>query len=159
MMRQPAGHTASPRPALFARAQLLGVAALILLVVGGVGLARYMGAGAPAIPAGEPLLARSLSFDDRPDGSIVVRDAVAGDQITLIEPGSNGFIRGTLRALVRERRQHDFGRETAFRLAAWPDGRLTLTDPNNGRMLGLEAFGSTNRDAFARLLTAKEGAP
>jgi hypothetical protein len=34
---------------------------------------------------------------------------------------------------------------------------LTLEDPATGRIIGLEAFGPTNMEAFARLLTA-EGA-
>jgi putative photosynthetic complex assembly protein len=59
---------------------------------------------------------------------------------------------------VRERKLNELGLAGEFRLAAWPDGRLTLTDPSTGRMLGLDAFGSTNREAFARLLLLREGA-
>ena len=33
--------------------------------------------------------------------------------------------------------------------------RLTLEDPTTGRKVEMEAFGITNEEAFARLLTAK----
>jgi hypothetical protein len=59
-----------------------------------------------------------------------------------VEPGTQGFLRGALRALVRERRQHGLGDEQPFRLLAHPDGRLTLEDPATGRPhgpLGLRA--------------------
>jgi putative photosynthetic complex assembly protein len=141
----------------FPLAPLVGAALLLLAVVVAVGVARLAGAGAPAATVGSPVLARQLAFEDRPDGSILVRDAGAGRDVTVLEPGTNGFIRGTLRALVRDRRREEVGGRAPFRLAAWPDGRLTLEDPATGRIIGLEAFGPTNMEAFARLLTA-EGA-
>lgn len=156
-MRQPAGHPIPSRPVLRPRAPLIGIGLLGMIVLG-VALARIAGFGAPVLPAGVPLAARALTFEDRADGSILVRDSVAGTAVTELEPGSNNFIRGTLRALVRERKLNEFGLGTEFRLAAWPDGQLTLTDPSTGRVLGLDAFGSTNREAFARLLTIREGA-
>lgn len=157
-MHQPAGHPSrapgAARPT-FSRAMLMGAVGAVLLTLVGAALARYAGWGTPTVPAGTPLLARSLSFEDQPDGSILVRDGAA--EVAVLAPGGDVFIRGALRALVRERRQHAFGPGIAFDLAAWPDGRLTLTDPTTGRMLGLEAFGSTNAASFARLLLAREG--
>jgi putative photosynthetic complex assembly protein len=157
-MHQPAGHPGSPRPIFLARAPLIGTWLVIVLVVLGTAVARLAGVGAPVPPSGTPVVARSLIFLDQPDGGILVRDGDRQTEVTQLEPGSNNFIRGTLRALARERRQHEIGAGTAFHLAAWPDGRLTLTDPSTGRMVGLDAFGSTNREAFARLLTLREGA-
>ena len=156
-MRQPAGHPIPSRPILRPRAPLIGIGILGLIVVG-VALGRIAGFGTPVPPAGLPLAARALTFEDRADGSILVRDPVAGTAVTELEPGSNAFVRGTLRALVRERKLNELGLGGEFRLAAWPDGRLTLTDPSTGRMLGLDAFGSNNREAFARLLLLREGA-
>lgn len=157
-MHQPAGHPHPPRPVYLARRPLLGVGLVILLVVLGTAAARLAGMGAPVLPAGAPLAARSLVFLDLADGGVLVRDADSQAEVTRLEPGSNNFIRGTLRALARERRQHEIGPGAAVRLAAWPDGQLTLSDPLTGRMLGLDAFGSTNRESFARLLMLREGA-
>jgi len=66
-----------------------------------------------------------------------------------------GFVRGTLRALTRERRQEGQGREAPFRLAAWSNGQLTLDDLATGRRIDLTAFGATNAEVFSRLLTAQ----
>jgi putative photosynthetic complex assembly protein len=141
------------------RGPLIGAGLLVLAVVAATGLGRIAGAGTTT-PRGEtPVLARSLGFEDRADGGILVRDAEAGREIALLEPGSNGFVRGTLRALVRDRRREEIAGHAPFRLAAWPDGRLTLEDPATGTSIGLEAFGATNMAAFARLLTAGRGAP
>lgn len=139
------------------RMPLYSAIALVLTIITVVGLARIAGAGVTSVPAGAPVMTRDLLFEDRTDGSILVRDANLGRDVTVLEPGSNGFVRGTLRALVRDRRREEIGGHSAFRLAAWPDGRLTLEDPATGRSIGLEAFGVTNMEAFARFLTA-EGA-
>ena len=47
--------------------------------------------------------------------------------------------------------------QTPFRLSAWSDGRLTLDDPATARHIELQAFGSTNTEVFAQLLTAHGG--
>ena len=72
--------------------------------------------------------------------------------VTVLAPGSNGFIRGVLRGLVRERKRRGIGAETPFRLSYLTDGRLLLADPATGRVIDLGAFGPTNTAAFARLL-------
>ena len=64
-------------------------------------------------------------------------------------PETNGFLRGTMRGLARQRVRQDADRDIPFRLTEWADGRLTLEDPTTGRMVEMEAFGSTNEDAFA----------
>jgi putative photosynthetic complex assembly protein len=140
------------------RGPLIGAVALVLAVLTVVGVGRISGAGVTSATEGVPLLARELIFADRPDGSILVSDADAGSDVAVLAPGSNGFVRGALRALVRDRRREDVGGRSPFHLAAWPDGRLTLEDPSTGRVVGLEAFGPTNMAAFARLLTADGGA-
>ena len=141
------------------RGALIGAGALILTVLVVTGLGRMAGAGTTTPHAGTPVLARSLGFEDRADGAILVRDAEAGRDIAVLEPGTNGFVRGTLRALVRDRRREEITGRAPFRLAAWPDGRLTLEDPATGISIGLEAFGPTNMEAFARLLVAGRSTP
>ena len=149
--------SAPPNGSAFPRLPLMGAAALVLAIVTAVGVARMAGAGVNSPTTGAPLVERELAFEDRRDGSILVRDAGSGRDVAVLEPGSNGFIRGTLRALVRERRREDLGGHAPFRLAAWADGRLTLEDPATGRTVGLEAFGPTNMEAFARLLAHEGG--
>ncbi len=75
-----------------------------------------------------------------------------GHLIDTVAPETNGFLRGTLRALVRERRQYGVGDEVPFRLLRGADGSLILYDPAIGRRLDLRAFGPTNAGAFASLL-------
>ena len=67
------------------------------------------------------------------DGSIQVTDARTGQVAASVEPGTNGFIRGTLRGLARERKRQGIGIEPPFMLTRWADGRLSLEDPTTGR--------------------------
>ena len=97
---------------------------------------------------------RSLRFEDMRNGSIQVTDARTGKVAASVEPGTNGFIRGTLRGLARERKRRGIGIEPPFMLTRWADGRISLEDPETGRVIELDAFGPTNGEAFAQLLTA-----
>jgi len=85
-------------------------------------------------------------------GGIDVIDARTGRRIDELRPGADGFIRATLRGLARERMRRHLGADVPFRLALRTDGTLTLEDPATSRILELEAFGTTNSGAFARLL-------
>ena len=58
-----------------------------------------------------------------------------------------------MRGLARERKRREIGPEPPFRLARAADGRLWLEDPSTGRRIDFIAFGPTNAQAFARLLT------
>ena len=84
-----------------------------------------------------------------------MQEAAGGAEIIRLEPGTNSFIRATLRGLVRERRMGELGPQAPFRLAAWNDGRLTLEDMATGRIIDIVAFGPTQTEAFARLLSAR----
>ena len=65
----------------------------------------------------------------------------------------NGFIRGVLRGLARERRQHEVGAEPPFRLTRWDEWPADARGPRNRpRGSSSRRSGQTNRDAFARLL-------
>ncbi|WP_203071691.1 photosynthetic complex assembly protein PuhC [Falsiroseomonas ponticola] len=105
---------------------------------------------------GEVSAQRELLFADRADGGVTVTDARTGQAIGELAPGEDGFIRGALRGLVRERRIGGLGPEAPFRLTGWSDGRLTLEDPATGTRLDLAAYGATNAEAFARFLSTKE---
>lgn len=100
----------------------------------------------------EPVAAVSLFFDDRDDGSVVVTEADSGVVLDVLEPGSNGFLRGAMRTLVGARRASDMGRETPFLLEQMPNGQLLLSDPATHRYIDLRAFGPTNAEAFGRFI-------
>jgi putative photosynthetic complex assembly protein len=140
-------------PAPFPRAPLLGAALLLLFALGAVSVVRLTGVGASRMPDAPAVVARDLRFEDRPDGSIAVVDARDG-YVVDIATGANGFLRGTLRGLVRERKRQGIGSELPFRLIARADGRLTLEDPATGRRIDLESFGPTNAGVFGQLLAA-----
>ena len=100
----------------------------------------------------DEVASRDLLFQDQPDGAIVVVDAEAAEEIERVEPGTNGFLRATVRGLARERKSRGLGPETPFRLTYWDDGRLSLDDLATGERINLEAFGPTNAGVFAALL-------
>jgi putative photosynthetic complex assembly protein len=106
-------------------------------------------------PAGTPVAQRSLMFEDKADGSIVVHDAPSGNAIAVLAPNTNGFIRTTMRG-ISHAGAHEFAVPAhAVLLTLWNDGRLTLDDPLSGRHLELEAFGKDNAGAYAALLTGR----
>lgn len=98
------------------------------------------------------LAERMLRFDDLPNGDIAIFDADTGHRIDTLAPGQDNFMRGMVRALVRQRRKAGLGRDIPFRLTAHRDGHLLFGDPATGERLDLGSFGSQNAGDFARLL-------
>lgn len=143
-----------PAPPPLPRLPLLAAAALLIASLVSVAAVRWSGAGVH-MPDAEPVATRLLRFEDRPDGSIAVIDGVSGRLLEQVR-GEQGFLRGSLRALTRERRMREVGPLPPFALTARADGRLTLMDPSTGARLDLESFGPTNAAVFARLLTLKQ---
>jgi len=141
-------HSVSPLP----RGAKIVVAATILATIAFVATFRLTG-GDPSVaaPAAE-VSAREFRFDDRPDGSVAVLDGRSGAELDTLAPGTHGFLRGALRALVHERRGAGIGADTPFRLVRHADGRIALEDPAVSRRLWLDAFGPTNAATFSRLL-------
>lgn len=103
-----------------------------------------------------PLAAYELRFEDNPDGSVSVYLADDDVEVDVLEPGGSSFVRGVLRAMARERRQHDISPDAPFRISRLPQNRLLIEDPSTGRRIPLEAFGPDNVAAFRRLLDAAE---
>jgi putative photosynthetic complex assembly protein len=137
---------------------LWGAAALIGFTIVSAGAARVGVIGPEQKPAAEAAAIRDLRFKDRADGAVTVHEASDDRLVAVLPPGGDGFIRGAMRGLARERRQKEVGPEPPFRLTRWDNGRLSLEDTGTGRRVDLEAFGPTNAQAFGRLLTA-EAAP
>ncbi len=139
-----------PRPLLLAAVALIVVS---LLAVGAVRLN-----GTPLNrPTGSLVASRDLRFADGPDGSVAVIDARSGQAIERLAPGSNGFLRASLRSIAR-RRVFSGDMDQSFHLTAWSDGRLTLDDPVSGSLIDLEAFGPTNEAVFAGFLQFRSSA-
>lgn len=136
------------------RLPLAGAGALVLLSLAAVAVLRLTGMPPLTVTPSPVTSDRQLAFTDAAGGGVDVTDARSGARIAHLAPGSDGFIRATVRTLVRERRARQQGAETPFLLARHADGRLTLADPATGRSVNLEAFGPGNAGAFARLLAA-----
>ena len=84
---------------------------------------------------------------------MVISEADTGRVVDVASPGTNGFLRSTMRGLARDRKRQDLGAEAPFRLTRWADGRLSLQDEATGRSIDLGAFGPTNAAVFAHLMT------
>lgn len=133
------------------RGALLGAGALVVGTVVLAALARLTGVGTVHVPPSAPVASLDLRFTDEADGSVGVWNA-AGGRAGSFAPGTNGFARGVLRGLARERHRESIGTAPPFRLTRWADGRLTLDDPATRRHVDLDVFGPTNVAAFARLI-------
>ena len=96
---------------------------------------------------------RSLRFEDRPNGDIAVLDATTQREVAHFQ-GEQGFLRGSLRALARERHRESLSGDAPFLLIGRTDGRLTLQDPSTGQRIDLESFGPSNAAVFASLRMA-----
>jgi putative photosynthetic complex assembly protein len=126
---------------------------LLALLLVAVGTVRFSGRDIRE-PDAPTVAERALRITDAKT-SIQVHDASTG---ALIEEfhgvdGEASFVRGSVRALVREREMRELPHDAApFRLLARADGRLTLLDPATGQRLDLEAFGARNAAIYARLL-------
>lgn len=131
---------------------LVAVGIVLAVAVTAVTYARLTGLEIRE-PDARAVAMRELRFEDGPDGSVVVIDASSGVQVERIA-GEQGFLRGALRALARERRVRGHGAQQPFQLIARADGRLTLADPVTGQRIDLESFGPANAGVFARLLLA-----
>lgn len=143
----------------FPRGVLLGVGGVIAITVLAA-LAPQLGlVDRPASPAAtraasdaRVLVSRDLIFTDRPDGTVGVFQA-DGRVVAILKPGPDqGFVRGVMRGMARDRRMRSVPIATPFRLAHWSDGALSLTDLGTGRTLEIGGFGPDNRRAFQVLL-------
>lgn len=148
---RPGSGLAFPRWAL--QSALLGLALLLLVVVG----LRLSG-----FQPGEPLTAvvseRSLRFADGDDGSVRVTDGTGGELLAEMR-GEQGFLRGVLRGLARERRAHALPQDPPFVLSLHRDGRLMLTDPLTSQRIDLVSFGPDNAAVFRRWLPGPPSTP
>ncbi|MFM9990385.1 MAG: photosynthetic complex assembly protein PuhC [Burkholderiaceae bacterium] len=136
---------AQPAVPVIARWILMGLALLMLSVF----TLRQSGVDVREIDA--PVIwKKSLRFEDGSQGEIFVFDTRTEQKIATFE-GEQGFLRGTLRALVRERKKRSIGSETAFELSGHNDGQMILSDPATGEAIHLVSFGPDNSQIYRKL--------
>jgi putative photosynthetic complex assembly protein len=125
---------------------LLGLMASTLLAVG---LARWQG-WHEALPDADVAWEMRLRFEDMPNGDVRVSQADTGEQVAMFS-GEQGFLRGTLRAMARQRRVTQHDRSAPLILRGLQDGRLQLVDPLQNLHIDLDSFGPSNKAVFAAL--------
>ena len=144
-----------PRGALIAAGSLVAFS----LLATAVGRLERLNAPPPPVATSRtaPADTVELRFADEANGAVTVRNASSGRTIATLAPGTNGFVRGVMRGLARERKMRGVGAGPPFELSRWNDRRLTLRDTVTGRVIDLDAFGSSNKEDFVQLLRAKGG--
>jgi putative photosynthetic complex assembly protein len=124
-----------------------GALLLLILAIGALRLSGWAPASAPSPAVAE----RLLSFSDQPDGGVLVTDAVTGAPVQTLH-GEQGFLRGVLRGLARDRRAHGVDKLPPYRLSLHGEGRLLIADTQTGHFIDLASFGRDNAAVFARWL-------
>jgi putative photosynthetic complex assembly protein len=140
------------------KAALIAAAVLVVFVITATAMVRLTGVGATRMTPPKVIASIDLLFDDGENGSVLVYDASDRRLIETLGPGAGGFVRVVMRSLARERKLASIGKEPPFQLARHDNGQLTLTDTTTKKQIDLNAFGSSNLDAFAKLM-AKGSAP
>ncbi|MBU6396038.1 MAG: phosphonoacetaldehyde methylase [Sphingomonadales bacterium] len=139
-----------------ASAAMLVLTALALTTLVKVGVLSRE--AVPAVVRSEahvaPVIVRQLTFSDRADGAVVVRDVATGETVRVLVDGvpGNGFVRGVMRGMARDRHIHGIGMAPPFTLTLWKNQSLSLEDKATGRSIELGSFGPDNRAAFAAML-------
>ncbi len=154
MNAHPATAHPAPRPGL--PWPVWAMLALAVATLAMVGWQRLAG-GLPAEVA-DITWQRALHFEDRPNGDVAVLDAQDRREVARFQ-GEQGFLRGALRTLSRERLRRGMGPSEPFVLSGHANGRLTLSDPVTGTRIPLESFGPSNVAVFAPLRDAGRTAP
>ena len=142
---------------LVPRAWILAAIGLVVFALTSVTAVRLTGVGGTRMTLPAAVESRDLQFEDGKDGAVLVYDARDKSLVDVIQPGTNGFVRVVLRGLARERRLGDIGKQPPFRLTRFTNGQLTLEDTATSKQIDLVAFGSSNAEAFARLMNAGGG--
>lgn len=136
----------------FPRSVLYGAGAVLLVAMSLTFVSRKLDVGTVHAPEATAISARDVRFVDLPNGAVAAYDATTGAEAAVFAPGTNGFVRGVLRGMARERKLEAIGPAPSYRLTRWADGRLSIEDPITRRHVDLGAFGRTNSEVFAKLL-------
>lgn len=145
----------------FPRGALIAIGLVLGVTLAGTAAVRIVRASGPVTPILAPPAeaAVDLRFADAADGSVRVLDARSGALVSTLAPDTNGFVRGVMRGMARDRISRHIGSEPPFRLSRDGEGRLWLQDSATRRLIDLEAFGMGNRAAFAAFLPGSAPRP
>jgi putative photosynthetic complex assembly protein len=142
-----------PKPAL------IGIAALLvttMALTGAVSMGLLPQSANPAASRAAQNIGaaqeRLLYFEDQTDGTVLISDAGTGQALKTIAFGEGGFVRATMRRLVKARRAAGMGSAAPFRLVRWDNGALSLIDPATGKQAEIYGYGADHVRAFAELL-------
>jgi putative photosynthetic complex assembly protein len=134
----------TPAIPIAVRMVLLGLSLLVI----GIFAARQ--AGLEVRQQDAPVVwKKDLRFADGEHGEILVFDTTS-QKIASFE-GEQGFLRGTLRALARERKKRAISPDAAFELSGHADGQMVLRDPATGEAIHLASFGPSNAQVYRQL--------
>lgn len=147
--RRPRDHRTPER---FPRSALIGAGLVIAFSLVVTAIGSWTDWGTVRMPDVAAVSQRTLAFEDRDGGRITITDHDTGATVAVIDPATNGFLRGVMRGLARERMLNGIGAEPPFVVTRWADGRLSLSDPSTEREIHLDAFGPDNAGVFARML-------
>lgn len=139
----------------FPRGMLIAVALLLGFTILAVAVARLTGFDPSQAPVSPEVVVRDLSFVEVGQGDLAVYDAESRVLLETLPPGEDGFIRGLLRTLERERTKHSVAQDGPYRLSLRENGRFTLEDQTTDFFIDLRAFGPTNETAVGRFLSAQ----
>ena len=135
-----------PRPIIFSGLALM-VSTVLLAAV-----AHATGVGITVTPEPVAVVSRDLLFHEADDGLLTVRDAGTGGEVGHLDAGEGGFVRATMRALVRNRGVHSVPGDGAWRVARDAVGDVWLQDLETKQNVDLGAFGLNQVRAFAAYL-------
>ena len=134
--------------------QIWVIGAVLVATLAGVAWQMHANGGVIASETVAVAWEQTLRFEDRPSGAVAVLDAASGKEIAQFQ-GEQGFLRGTLRAMARERQSRGLGSEAPFLLTGYVDGRVSLRDTATGVRLNLESFGPANSAVYSQLRLAQ----
>ncbi len=138
----------------FPRGILIAIASLVGFTILAVGVARLTGFDPSQAPLSPAVQVRDLRFVEVGEGELAVYDDATDALLEKLPPQGDGFIRGVLRTLARERRMHSVDPDGPYRLSLRENGRYTLEDLTTDFFVDLRAFGPTNEAAVGRFLSA-----
>ncbi len=136
----------------FPRGVLIAMAALVGFTILAVAVARLTGFDPSQGDLAAEVASRDLRFVEVEQGDLAVYDASTGVLLETLSAGDDGFIRGLLRTLERERRKHAVALDAPYRVTYRADGHFTLEDQSTDFLINLRAFGATNEHALGRFL-------
>jgi len=139
----------------FPRGPLIAAGVLVAASIALAALGSVARIGRTELPPGTPVASYDMRFTAQPDGTLQVTTP-DGRALAVLPVGKDGFIRGVLHSIDRERRRASAPADAPLRVTRFTDGRIALIDPATGQRFDIDVFGPTNAGSFARLWYASD---